>query len=101
MAMSNAMFFRVARVQRVSYIPLGLVAPIAIYLGVLGSRAARPLLGDAADSARAGDFMAAGVTLAVFLALSLVLGKWKGGQAYGIAKTGERGRDESARARAA
>ena len=41
-AMLNATFFRVARLRRRVYIPLGLVAPIAIIMGVFGSAAIRP-----------------------------------------------------------
>ena len=65
-AMSNAMFFRIVRVGRADYIPLELVAPIAIFVGLAGSKAIRPLLGEARNAALAEDFVGAVVILAIF-----------------------------------
>ena len=69
-AVSNATFFRVARVGR-AYYPLGLVAPIAIFVGLAGSAAVRPMLGDAKNAALAQDFAGALIILAVFGVFSL------------------------------
>ena len=81
-AVSNATFFRVARVGRADYIPLGLVAPIAVFVGVAGSAAARPLLGDAKNAALAEDFAGALIILAIFGILSLLFGQWRSGNPY-------------------
>ena len=82
-AVSNATFFRVARVGRADYIPLGLVAPIAIFVGVAGSAAARPLLGDAKNAALVQDFAGALIVLAVFGVLTVLFGRWRSGNPYG------------------
>ena len=81
-AVSNATFFRVARVGRADYIPLGLVAPIAIFVGVAGSAAVRPLLGDAKNAALAEDFAGALIILAILGVLSLLFGQWRSGNPY-------------------
>ena len=81
-AMLNATFFRVVRVRRRIYVPLGLVAPIAILMGVSGSLAIRPMLGDAKNAALAQDFAGAIVILAVFLLMWLVFRRWQGGTLY-------------------
>ena len=81
-AVSNATFFRVARIGRANYIPLGLVAPIAIFVGVAGSAAVRPLLGDAKNAALAQDFAGAIIILTIFGVLSLLFGKWRSGNPY-------------------
>lgn len=81
-AVSNATFLRVARIGRADYIPLGLVAPIAIFVGVAGSAAARPLLGDAKNAALAQDFAGALIILAIFGVLSLLFGHWRSGDPY-------------------
>ena len=81
-AMLNATFFRVATLRRRVYIPLGLVAPIAIIMGVFGSAAIRPMLGDAKDSALAQDFTGAAVILAVFLLMWLIFRRWQSGTLY-------------------
>ena len=81
-AVSNATFFRVARIGRADYIPLGLVAPIAIFVGVAGSAAVRPLLGDARNAALAQDFVGALIILTIFGVLSLLFGNWRSGNPY-------------------
>jgi len=78
-AMLNATFFRVVKLRRRIYIPLGLVAPIAIIMGVFGSSAIRPMLGEAKDSALAQDFTGAAVILAVFLLMWLIFRRWQSG----------------------
>ncbi len=83
-AVSNATFFRVARIGRTNYIPLGLVAPIAILVGVVGSAGvASPLLGDAKNAALAQDFAGALIILAIFGILSLWFRQWRSGNPYG------------------
>ena len=82
-AVSNATFFRVARVGRAAYIPLGLVAPIAIFVGLAGSSAVRPLLGDAKNAALAQDFAGAAIILAIFGVFSLWFRQWQSGNPYG------------------
>ena len=81
-AVSNATFFRVVIIGRADYIPLGLVAPIAIFVGVAGSAAVRPLLGDAKNAALAQDFAGALIILAIFGLLSLWFGQWRSGNPY-------------------
>ena len=81
-AVSNATFFRVVIIGRADYIPLGLVAPIAIFVGVAGSAAVRPLLGDAKNAALAQDFAGALIILAIFGILSLWFGQWRSGNPY-------------------
>lgn len=81
-AISNATFFRVTRVGRAGYIPLGLVAPIAILVGVAGSVAVRPLLGDVKNAALAQDFAGALIILAIFGILSLWFRPWRSGNPY-------------------
>ena len=70
------------RVRRRIYVPLGLVAPIAILMGVSGSLAIRPMLGDAKNAALAQDFTGAIVILAVFLLMWLVFRRWQSGTLY-------------------
>ena len=82
-AVSNATFFRVAKVGRADYIPLGLVAPIAIFVGLAGSAAVRPLLGDARNAALAQDFAGALIILAIFGVFSLWFRQWRSGNPYG------------------
>ena len=79
LAMSNATFFRIARVGRTHRVPLGLVAPIFILVGVIGSTLIRPLLGDAKDAALAHDFIGAAIILGVFLAMALLFKSWQRG----------------------
>ena len=81
-AMLNATFFRVVRVRRKLYVPLGLIAPIAILMGVFGSAAIRPMLGDAKNAAFAQDFAGAIVILAVFLVMWLIFRRWQSGTLY-------------------
>lgn len=81
-AMLNATFFRVVRVRRKLYVPLGLVAPIAILMGVSGGAAIRPMLGDAKNAAFAQDFAGAIVILAVFVVMWLIFRRWQGGTLY-------------------
>lgn len=82
LAMLNATFFRVARVRRKLYVPLGLVAPIAILMGVYGAAAIRPMLGDATNAALAQDFAGAIVILAVFVVMWLIFRRWQSGTLY-------------------
>ena len=82
-AITNAMFFRIVRVGGADYIPLGLVAPIAIFMGVTGSNAIRPLLGEARDAALAEDFVGAVAILAIFGLFALWFRKWQSGNPYG------------------
>lgn len=81
-AISNATFFRVVKIGRGEYIPLGLVAPTAILIGVIGAKAISPLLGNAKDAAMAQDFIGAAMILGVFLFMRSWLGKWKSGNPY-------------------
>ena len=82
MAMLDATFFRVVKLRRRLYIPLGLVAPIAILMGVFGATAIRPMLGDAKNAALAHDFAGAIVILAVFLLMWLIFRRWQSGTLY-------------------
>ena len=82
-AVSNAMFFRIVRVGRAKYIPLGLVAPIAIFVGLAGSKAIRPLLGEAKNAALAEDFVGAVAILAIFSFFALWFRRWQSGNPYG------------------
>ena len=82
-AVSNAMFFRMVRVGRADYIPLGLVAPIAIFVGLAGSKAIRPLLGEARNAALAEEFVGAAVILAIFGFFALWFRRWQSGNPYG------------------
>ena len=81
-AISNAMFFRIVRVGRADYIPLGMVAPIAIFVGLAGSKAIRPLLGEARNAALAEDFVGAVVILAIFGFFALWFRRWQSGNPY-------------------
>ncbi len=80
--MLDATFFRVAKVRWKVLIPLGLVAPIAILMGVFGASAIRPMLGDAKNTALAQDLIGAVVILAVFLIMWLVFRRWQSGTLY-------------------
>ena len=82
LAFSNATFFRIVKVGRDRYIPLGLVAPIFILVGVVGSGAIRPLIGDAKNAALAGDFVGAAVILGVFAVMTLLFRLWQSGNPY-------------------
>ena len=82
-AISNAMFFRIVRVGRADYIPLGMVAPIAIFVGLAGSKAIRPLLGEARNAALAEDFVGAVVILVIFGLFALWFRRWQSGNPYG------------------
>ena len=82
-AVSNATFFRIARIGRADYIPLGLVAPIAIFVGVAGSAAIRPLLSDAKNAALAQDLAGALIILAIFGVFSVLFRQWRSGNPYG------------------
>ena len=79
LAFSNATFFSIARVGRDSYVPLGAVAPVFILVGVIGSSAIRPLIGDAKDAAMGQDFVGALVILAVFAVMTLLFRQWQSG----------------------
>ena len=80
---SNAMFFRIVRVGRADYIPLGLVAPISIFVGLAGSKAIRPLLGEARNAAFAQDFVGSVVILAIFGFFAIWFRRWQSGNPYG------------------
>ena len=82
LAISNATFFRIARVGRDHYVPLGLVAPVFILGGVIGSSAITPLIGDARDAAMAQDFIGAIVILGVFAVMTLWFRLWQSGNPY-------------------
>ena len=82
LALSNATFIKIARVGRYHYLPLGLVAPVFILIGVIGSNAIRPMIGDARDAAMAQDFMGALVILVVFAAMTLWFRLWQSGNPY-------------------
>ena len=82
LAMSNATFFRIARVGRDTDVPLGLVAPISILIGVVGSSAIRPLVGDAKEAAMAHDVIGAFVILGVYAAMALWFRLWQSGNPY-------------------
>ena len=74
-----AMFFRMVRIGRADYIPLPLVALIAIMVGLIGSSAIRPLIGDAKDVALAQDFIGALIILGVFTFMTLWFRRWQSG----------------------
>ena len=82
-SVSNAMFFRIVRVGRADYIPLGLVAPIAIFVGLAGSKAIRPLHGEAKNAALAEEFVGAVVILAFLGLFALWFRRWQSGNPYG------------------
>ena len=82
LAMSNATFFRIARVGRGRYVPLGIGAPLFIHLGVIGSNAIRPLIGDFKEAATAQDFITAAVILAVFGGMTFWFRAWQRGNPY-------------------
>jgi hypothetical protein len=81
-AISNATFFRMVKIRRTDYIPLGLVAPIAIFVGVAGSGAIKGLIGDAEHAALTGDFAGAVIILAVFSIFSRFFNQWRSGNPY-------------------
>ena len=82
-AVSNATFFRMVRVNKVQYVPLALVAPFAIIVGIVGSAAIRPLIGDAKNVALAQDFAGALIILGVFAFLTLWFRRLQSGNPYG------------------
>ena len=82
LAFSNATFFRIARVGYGRYVPLGLVAPIFILIGVIGSSAIRPLIGDAKNAALAQDFAGALFILGVFAVMTSLFRLWRSGNPY-------------------
>ena len=83
MALSNGTFFRAVRVGYAEYVPLGAVAPVAILVGVIGSRAMRPLLGDAGSAVVAGDLVGSVLLLGAFVDFSLMFREWQSGNPYG------------------
>ncbi len=85
MATSNATVFRVVKIGRAEYIPLGALAPIAIFVGAVGSGAIRPMLGDAKDAALAGNLAGAVIILVVFVMLTFMFRQWQTGNPYGDA----------------
>ena len=74
--------FRVARIGRTCFVPLGLVAPFAIFVGIAGSAAVRPLLGEVKNAALAEDFAGAFIILVIFGILSILFGQWRSGNPY-------------------
>ena len=83
-ALSNAMFFRIVRVSRAKYIPLGLVAPIAIFVGTgRVQRRSGLCLEEAKTAAFAEDFVGAAVILAIFVFFALWFRRWQSGNPYG------------------
>ena len=82
LAFSNATFFSIARVGHNCYIPLGIVAPIVILMGVIVSSAIRPLIGEAKNAAMAQDFLGAFVILGAFAVMTLWFRLWQSGNPY-------------------
>ncbi len=81
-AFSNAIFVRVVRIDHGRIIPVGVVAPIFILVGVIGSGAIRPLIGDAKNAALAQDFISAVVIFGVFVGMTLWFRQWQSGNPY-------------------
>lgn len=82
LSISDATFFRAVKVGRLKYAPLGLTAPFLILVGVAGSLAIRPLLGDAKNAALAEDFVGALIILCVFALMTLWFRRWQSGKLY-------------------
>ena len=82
LAFANATLFRIARVGHDKYVPLGLVAPVFILAGVIGSSAIRPLIGEAKEAAMAEDLFGAAVILCVFAIMTLWFRHWRSGNPY-------------------
>ncbi len=82
LAILDATFFRTARVGRIKYVPLGLMAPFLILVGVTASLAIRPLLGDAKNAALAEDFVGTAIILGVFALMMLWFRRWQSGRPY-------------------
>ena len=78
-AVCNATFFRIVKVGLADYVPLGLVAPISILVGLFASTAIRPLIGDAKNAALAQDLTGALIILGVFVFMTLRFRRWQGG----------------------
>ena len=64
------------------YVPLGLATPLLILIGVSGSIAIQPLLGDAKNAALAEDFAGAVIILGIFALLTLWFRRWQSGSLY-------------------
>ena len=82
LAISSATFFRAVRVGRFKYVPLGLTAPFLILVGVSGSIAIRPLLGDTKNAALAEDFIGTAIILGVFALMALWFRRLQSGSLY-------------------
>ena len=81
-AFANATFFRAVKIGRGEYVPLGAVAPIAMLIGLVGTNAIKPLVGDAKEAALAQDFVGAIIILGVFFYMRSFFGAWKSGNPY-------------------
>ena len=64
------------------YVPLGLATPLLILIGVSGSIAIQPLLGDAKNAALFEDYIGAAIILGVFALLTLWFRRWRSGSLY-------------------
>ena len=82
LAILDATFFRAGRVGRIKYVPLGLIAPFLILVGVTASLAIRPLLGNAKNAALAEDFVGAAIILGVFALMTLWFRRLQSGRLY-------------------
>lgn len=82
LAISNATFFRVVRINRNRHLPLGIVAPVFIVAGMIGSSAVRPLIGDARNAVIAQDFVGAIVIIGVFAIMTIWFRLWQSGNPY-------------------
>ena len=82
LAISSATFFSTVKVRRVTYVPLGLTAPFLILVGVSGSIAIHPLLGDAKNAALVEDFIGAIIILGVFAVMTLWFRRLQSGSLY-------------------
>lgn len=82
LAISNGTFLKIVRVRRNERFPLGIVAPVFILIGVIGSSAIRPLIGEAKEAAMAKDFIGALVILGVFAIMMLWFRVWQSGNPY-------------------
>ena len=79
---ANATFFRSVKIGPGEYVPLGAVGPIAMLIGLVGTNAVKPLVGDAKEAALAQDFVGAIIILGVFFYMRSLFGAWKSGDPY-------------------
>ena len=80
-ALSSATLFKAVRVPH-GWIPLGLVAPIFIFLGVAGSDHIKPLIGDAKSALWAHDLVSTMGILLIYWLLSKAFNRWRSGNPY-------------------